>query len=424
MEDHFVDPALDNARTWLRAAQSVSANMKPPISKGQLRTDAALERLEETFRYDSTEVPNLVRRGAFRYDRELESRRIERAQALIRRVEPGPFEDPRYFAILAYQAASVELGYGFRAQGAPDQDPFSKFLLGTLHAPDVNAFARKQAKDGYTIVMLYSGLVDFIYQAAKVIVEALNPSRSVDGRSAVTANFNLEAVQARLVSDPRPAERLYRTLEAYFFAGYPRASAFEMIPQEHYPMLGQVIDLAERWVIGHEYGHGLAPSSAFEQPPGVNPRWAEEYFADAQATIATVISAYKLDVVPPEFPLAAAIFALACLDLLQRAFHVLQIGKETGSNAESKTHPKARDRANALIYCFRQFFDVNYRPADRTFDLTFVERPEPPKVHNFTSEGSKKAYAYANVLETVWMPTKDRLLEDFHRKRPLHPLWQ
>jgi hypothetical protein len=427
VEEHSVDPALNNARTWLRAVQLGFANIKLPISKGQLRTDAALERLEKIYRFDPTEVPNLVRRGAFRYDRELESRRIARAQALIRRVEPGPFEDPNYFAILAYEAASIEMAYDFMAQGALTEDLFSKTLLGTLHAPEVNAFARKEAKDGYTIVMLNSGLVDFIYQAAKAIVEAVNPSRVVDGRSAVKGDFSLEAVRARLVSDPRPAERLYRTLEAYFFAGYPRASAGETIPEEHGPVLKIVVGLAERWVIGHEYGHGLALLSAFEHPPpGVNPKIAEEYFADSTATVATVISAGELDVVPPEFPLAGAIFALACLDLLQRAFSVLRTGKEMGAYVEQGTHPKPRERATAVINSFRQSFDVDYHP-DRTgrrFDLAFALRSETPEVHGFSSEHSKRAYAHANVLQTIWEPVKDRLFEDFRRKRPLHPLWQ
>lgn len=425
MQEDFVDSVLENARTLLRAEQEI-ANTKLPSSNGQLITDAALEVLGKLTRFGPTEVPHLVRRGAFRYEREREGTRIARAQALIRRVAPGPFEDPNYFAILAYQAASVEMAYELLAellaQRAPAPDRFSKFLLGTVPAPDVNAFAQKVTKDGYTIVILHTALVDFIYQAAKVIVEALKPSRSVDGRSAVEALFDLKAVRARLVMDSRPAERLYRTLEAYFFAGYPRASAFETIPAEHYPILSLTVGLAERWVIGHEYGHGLAPS--FQQAPAsVRASWAEEYFSDSNATIVTVLSAAKLDALPPEFPLGGGIFALACLDLLQKGFYVLRTGKETGSGAEQGTHPKARDRAAAVIHGFRQFFDVDYHP-NGTFELAFTLRAEAPKAHNFSSEHSKRAYAYANVLRTVWEPVKGRLLEDFRRKRRLHPLWR
>lgn len=276
MEEHPVDPALDSARKRLRVEQPVLAGIAPPSSIGQSRTDAALERLQEITRFKPTEEPNTVRRGAFKYDRELESERIGRAQSLILRVAPGPFEDPNYFAILAYQAASVEMAYRFipeafkdkgTGQGASRPDLFSKFLLGTVHAPVVNAFSDKVAKDGYSIVLLKSGLVDFIYQAAKAVVEALNPSLSDDDRSGVTERYDPEMVRARLVSDPGSVERLYRTLEAYFFRGYPRASWGETIPQEYDPVLGLLVGLAERWVIGHEYGHGLLPWGSLEQLP-------------------------------------------------------------------------------------------------------------------------------------------------------------
>ncbi|HSH81161.1 MAG TPA: hypothetical protein VLA19_21715, partial [Herpetosiphonaceae bacterium] len=276
--------------------------------------------------------------------------------------------------------------------------------------------------DNYTIVVLHSGLIDFTYQAAKVIVEALNPSRSIDGRSAVNAVFDLDAVQARLDSDPSPAERLYRTLEEYFFAGYPRASAFETIPQEHYPPLSLVVGMAERWIIGHEYGHGLIPSLG-QAPVGVNAKWVKEYSSDYTATILTVISGDKFDAVPPEYSLGGAIFALACLDLLQKGFYILLTGKETHQGAKQGSHPPARDRAAAVINCFWQYFDVEYH-LHGLYDLVFISRKDVPQAHNFTSEHTERAYAYASVLRTVWQPVKERLLEDFHRKRPLHPIWR
>jgi hypothetical protein len=186
--------------------------------------------------------------------------------------------------------------------------------------------------------------------------------------------------------------------------------------------LSLIVGIAERWVIGHEYGHGLAPS--FEQTPArVNADKAEEYFSDCNATIATVFSAGKLDAVPPEFPLGGAIFALSCLDILEKGFNTLWTGKETGADASSVTHPESRDRAVAVINCLRQFFDVEYH-SNGLFELEFTLRAEVPKTHNFSNEHSKRAYAYANVLQTVWKPVKERLLEDFHRKRPLHQLWR
>jgi hypothetical protein len=420
MQEHSEDRALDNARALLRKCQCEYTKTEKLRSSNPLVTDIALKFLEEMTRFVPTENPRIVRRAAFRYDRELEGDRIAGAQALIRRVAPIPLEDPNYFAMLAYQAASIEMVYEQLASQSTEHDRFSKYLLGTVHTPDTNAFVQKVKSDGYTIVILHSGLVDFIYQAAKVVVEALKPSRSANGRSAVSAAFDLKIIQEGLDLDNGPAERLYRTLESYFFNGYPRASAFEIIPDEHYPVLSLIVGMAERWIIGHEYGHGLVPS--FEQAPAtVNAYRAEEYFADNNSTIVTVLSAGKLDAVPPEFSIGAAIFTLACFDLLQKALNIAATGIEKTS--DSTTHPKARDRARAVINCLRQFFDVDYHP-NGLFDLSFVLREKAPKDHNFSGEHSKRAYAYANVLQTVWKPVKERLFEDFRRKRPLHPIWK
>lgn len=156
---------------------------------------------------------------------------------------------------------------------------------------------------------------------------------------------------------------------------------------------------------------------------GVNPDWAKEYFADCQATITTVISAKLLDSVPPELPLGSAIFALACLDIRQRALCILRTGKETESDADQGTHPNARDRASNVISFFRQFFNVTYH-SDGTCDLEFALREESPEVHGFSGKYSEIAYEHANILLAIWKLVKQRLLEDFRSKRPLHPLWR
>jgi hypothetical protein len=212
------------------------------------------------------------------------------------------------------------------------------------------------------------------------------------------------------LTDPAPVDRLYRTMEAYFFHGYPRATAFETVPEEQNPPLSLIVGLAERWIIGHEYGHGVVPSMA-DAPDEVNVDRAEEYFADMTAMVGTVLSADKLDAVPPEFPLGGAIFALRCLDLLQRALYLLLTGDEHWAGGEPDTHPAPRDRATMVIGRFRQLFEVDYR-ADHLFHLRLAEKPEIPETHGFTREHSAYAYRFAEILRTVWSPVKDRLLED------------
>lgn len=422
MDKPYVDAALDTARALLRTKQAECVSAGPQAGGVSLVTDAALNYLDELTRYVPGNEPGRVRRGAFQYDEALERERIARADALIRRVAPVQLEDPNYLAFLAYQAASIELAHEHLFKGVAGRDAFSKFLLGTAHAADIDAFAERVSSGGYTIVVVNSGLVDFVYQAAKAVIEALSPTRPDMNRGLVTSTFDLKAIEGRLRSDPMPAERLYRTLEAYFFHGYPRASAFEKIPDAYGPFLSQLVGMAERWIIGHEYGHGLTP--ALENvPPTVNPSRAAEHVSDMLSTVATTFSAAEFDAVPPEVPLGGAIFALACLDILQRAFSILRIGTEQGANVVSLTHPLARDRADAILNMFKQCFDVDYSPGGGV-DLKFVLRKTAPALHGFTDEHRKRAYAFANVLQSIWPVVRERLLEDFRAKRELHSMWK
>ena len=410
--------SLEAARAVLRLEQSEALRGQGPALPGQPVTGKALERFRELTRTVPDGPTGRWRRGPFTYVPELEAERIARGEALIRRVDPGPHEDANFFAMLAYQAASIEL---VQQDIAPVE--FSTFLLGTAHAAEVNAFSQRLPAGHYTVVVLNSGLVDFVYQSAKVVVEAMHPVRTTGAeRGLVKASTDLDVIRAGLAMNQAPIERLYLTLEAYFFHGYPRATAFETVPDEQHPPLSLVVSLAERWIIGHEYGHGVAPAMT-ELPAGMNPSWAEEYFADVSSMVATVASAKKLDAVAPEFSLGGAIFALACLDLRQRALYLLLTGDEHPPAGESTTHPANCDRATSLIDQFRHFFDIDYHP-DHTSDLWLRPKAEVPRTHGFTADRAAAAYTYANILQAVWVPVRDRVAADYRSQRPLHPMWQ
>ena len=437
-DDHSA-PDVDAVRAILREEQSRAAGSAMPADTGPGVTEAALEfygRITKTIAGGD----DGVRRGAFRYHADREAARIARGEAFIRRVQPGPLEDPNYFAMLAYQAASIELTYAelahtfhgmqsgtieWRTDAPPTEDyeSFSKFLLGTVHAADVNAFSWCRGAGDYTVVLLNSGLVDFAYQAAKVVIEATRPRRTTEQEPGlVKTSMGPEAVRRNLAADPAPVDRLYRTLEAYYFHGYPRATAFEVPPDEYGPPLVLLTDLAERFIIAHEYGHGIGTALAGVPDGVLKPG---EYFADTNAMIITVASAARFDGVPPEFPLGGGVFTLACLDVLRRALSLLSTGEEHTVAAETRTHPAPRARADGLITGFRRFFDIAYHP-DHSFDLWFspMSKDDVSPDHGFTEDHSDYAYRYANVLQTVWRPVKDRLLVDRQLGRPLHPMWR
>jgi hypothetical protein len=246
--------------------------------------------------HPSTKVPGYVSRDGYTFDPGLEEKRIALAEDLIRRTDPGPFEDPNSLALLAYQAASLELALPHRNLSGQEIDwGCSKFLLGTVHSPEMQAQSttvfsqRLPISQNYTVVVVNSALVEFIYQAARALVAAQHPVCSTVPGTNVTYEFSEQHLKDELARNQEPVERLYRTLEAYFFAGYPRAPDNESPLAEQRIPLTQLVDITERWIIAHEYGHGFAARMGFtaraNERDDVNRERAEEFFADDNATI-------------------------------------------------------------------------------------------------------------------------------------------
>jgi hypothetical protein len=353
------------------------------------------------------------------------------AEDLIRRIDPGPFEDPIYLALLAYQTASIELAFGEEI----DLD-WSKFLLGTVHSPELNAESQTQFfyptlsfPQGYTVVVLNSALIEYSYQAAKALMAALNPVWSTVPGSSVTFEFSEQHIRDELARNQEPIERLYRTLEAYFFAGYPRAFYNESVPAPQVIPLTQLVAMTERWVIAHEYGHGFASrmgftKKAYESENVENVKRAEEYFADNNATILTVLSAARLDAVGPHISLAGPLFALACLEVKRRALSVVRCGKVLPGMGDAE-HPPNKARANNVLAAFDLFFEEGPQNGPHNIDLSLVLRP--PDWKPVDSEAKKELHAtvfrWSNALFMIWDQVQPRLQKDFENKRPLHHMW-
>ncbi|MCK7578033.1 MAG: hypothetical protein MZV65_21295 [Chromatiales bacterium] len=119
-------------------------------------------------------------------------------------------------------------------------------------------------------------MVDFVYQAAKAVVAASNPTRVHDGRVDIRTNLEASVLREQLQRNHEPIDRLYATLEAYLFRGYPciceRGSQ-----EENAPPLAMLIGMAERFIVGHEYGHKPAKRVHAHTAALSNPKWAEEF---------------------------------------------------------------------------------------------------------------------------------------------------
>ena len=296
--------------------------------------------------------------------------------------------------------------------------------MGTIASREVNAFARVTGRSGYTVVGINSALIDLVYQAAKSVVAAAHPVRSKDGKSDVRANISEEALGAELGRNPEPVERLYRTLEAYYFQGYPRAFADEPVREENHPALSVLISMSERFVVAHEYGHKYTVDLDWEIAASGNPDWVREFLADQLATAATVLSGQTLDHFDPAVSLSGGVFSLACLEILAQGLSIVRTG-EIVANQATDTHPSPRTRAQRVVDGFFQAFHAQVREDGRGCEVTLIvdpRRPTPtdPRVRKQISEG---AFCYANALFTVWKRVRQRLLQDYDNKRPLHSMW-
>lgn len=420
------NPGLQNARRLLRAKQK-RAGLEMGISRPVTNTspvDLALQRLRDIKQFQATDSPQIVRRGVFTFDRQLEEKRLRWAEGIIRRVDPGPFEDPTFLALLAYQAASVEMSAPMMVGDASGEgDQWSAFILGTIPSFKVNAFATVHSGQAYTVVEVHAALIDFIYQSAKAIVAAQQPARATDSRSAVVTTTATESILSALRENPEPADHLYRTLEAYFFNGVTRAVRKEQVPLEHQPPIALLVNMAERFVVAHEYGHGRT-SGIIPPNANVKAKWVPELLADAYAVATTVLSGSMLDRLAPEFSLAGGVFSLTCLSLLGQAFHLLRDG-QIPEDAGSDCYPPFALRTAQLLNVFYTFFDVEYDDSARQYKLRLIQDRRYPKEPSDNArrhiEGG--SYSSARTLLMLWTLVKEKLLKDHINKRPLHPLW-
>jgi hypothetical protein len=386
-----------------------------PQNDARADLPAVLKHLARYREFKETADPKKVRRGEMSFSRALELERIHRAEQLASRVEPGPAEEPARFAILSYAAASLELALPEPPSGEPIAH-WDRFVFGTVNSGEVKADFGLVKETGYSLVYLSSALIDFLIQAAKAVV--LAATVSVKENSA-RAEFSPEYIRERLSQDGQAADLLYRALEAYLFEGRPYAFPEETVDVPTLP-LGTILSMAYRWVIGHEYGHGIG---ALIGDRGLEVGHRDEYFADLSATILTAYSACRLDGLPPDIGVAGGVFFLACHDILHRAVSIATIGREE-VNKESETHPSDEARAIAIYHAYASLLEYRRNP-DGKMDLAIRSHPQPLDPSTPAAKlMHSQVFSHANALFEIWVHVRSRLLENFVAGRKPHEMWQ
>ena len=202
-----------------------------------------------------------------------------------------------------------------------------------------------------------------------------------------------------LKQDSFPLELLQANIDAYMFDGIPRSLVFSALPPPEYHFTLKILTaFSERFVIAHEYGHTL-----FDQADVTLSRedeHEEEYSADAFAFYYIAESGRTLDLLPENFSLQGAFFALTALDVIRRTLDIIKYG-EIHEDQGFLGHPPITRR------------------------LEFLKHLYLSKISNRDDELSiKVALAPGNTLEFLWGKLQNHLLEQWQAGRKLHPIWK
>jgi len=357
-----------------------------------------------------------IRGNGFKYPVASEQLRWQHTREIIKRTNPGGYENPYYLNIIAREAAAIEMVLRNELNEASNERMATlteHILLASTGEPFVTANAESisvATHQDFVLIFISSGLIQFLYQAAKAVVLSWKPKTPPPGRTSVFG-CTPEDIEAVLAKDPYPVELLLGTLKAYFFEGFPRDPTSRK-PKEYYELpLSLLINLAERFVIAHEYAHALLHIPLLRQDDVIpylsaTRKWDKEHQADVLAFWIVLSSAAQYDLLPPNIALQGPLFALQAIDILREAKHILLDG-EIMIDHGSDTHPPTNLRIQLLKRWYQDLYQLE--GVNQTLEEV-----------NQTLEG---ALVPSNTLHILWKHTIPKL-EAWRGSAQLHDIWK
>jgi hypothetical protein len=391
--------SVAHARRLLRNTQREWARGMEPAT-GNEALELARQRTAERIA-EARQEGEYVRVGVFRYLADIERARWDRTAEIVERVQPGPFEDGGYLEFLAYQAASVEM-YLATADLDPSVEPaLHRIIFGTTGEPTSQASTR-QVGDAAFIVMS-AGMVSLMYQMAKAVTLSWMPKPAPKG-AAISLSGDLQDTRTVIDRDPTSVNIVADTLLGWLYNGFPRPPDSMEPPPIYQPSLGLLTNYSERFVIAHEYGHGLVDQFGIALPwvndaqnmSGID----KEFRADVIASIVVAASAGELDGVAPNIALQGAVLAMKAHEIADRAIDLAR-GGDGAPSWRSTTHPPFEARAQLVEEVYRS---LTQGVEDSRLDVAGMRVP-------------------ADTAELLWERVSPRLRTELRTGRRLHPIW-
>lgn len=381
------------ARDALREHQKRWAQGAPPLSSRPVA-----EALERSAKRRAGLEPDgeYLRSGVFKYPIATENERFALTDVIIRRVDPGPYEDPRFLEILARQAAAVEYVLG---QDEAMRDALQQIVIGTTGAPGAHGFS--EMRSGEVAIALSAGLIDCLYQTSKAIALALKPTEPGSG-GGVSFSTQPQDTEDLLDADPYPVDLMYDTLSTWLYEGIPRAPHSTNPPAIYDPPIQLMINGAERFVLAHEYGHAIIDHlevGSTGSPTQASP-WDRELRADLFALWVVVESSALLDQLPPNMALQGAVVAIEAYQQLTSALSIA-ISGHTVEDAGSASHPPLEARLENVKRFYTGLYDD---PDEAAASIGGMMVP-------------------SQTAEQIWVRVLPRLEASFRAGKQLHPMW-
>lgn len=292
-----------------------------------------------------------------RTDRQIE--RFRRAEEILLRIRPGPHELLHYIGPLVLQAASIEamIHDDLRKKGStPDFRP--AVVMGTIVFSNLSEAWTVIFGDGYGVLVIDGGFVDFLYQVIKVSVSSAKATlHNQGGRRMVELDFG--AVREQLRSKPELADGFYRCIRRYAVEGRPDSSTLGPPGQEIQMALDTYLRMAERYLVGLGYALITATGDAWPLPdldinfdPDDATPEQRRTLLNVMALDYAVRSRSFVDRSDPLDAVAGCLFALSTIHVRQRMLAIL----DPSSTRWAREDPASfRDRLQLLSqYAYRQ----------------------------------------------------------------------
>jgi hypothetical protein len=360
------------------------------------------------------------------------------AEKIIDRIQPGKYEDGRYIALIAKEAARIELGLLFDMDTlnllGEVRPALDRIIFGTVANPKSEPLTSKFGK--HVIITIPSAVVYLLYGMAKSVASVWSgPTKARAGwsRSAQLRELAAGDMAAAVHADPAASQVVEQLFSSWFFDGSARAHPSPPPEWDSMGKTAELVSCAERFVLAHEYGHALADEFGMKFPWLIDraPKDSidREHRADFVGTVLLAMSGTQVSDFDALTCVQGAVLALKTHEIMSDAIHLARGG---GGNLvwSSEDYPSFSDRLEQVIHTFHGYTDYQDTTRGIRAALNRERGLAPPTETPLSKYRESDPDFYTAILTLpahtaglLWNEVRPRLEKQLQSGRRLHPIW-